>query len=146
MDNTINLGQPTVSESVSYAGFWARVLAIIIDAIILAIIGLAISFIDSATGFTLSKGVVNSLIVLISLIYFTVFESSKIQATFGKMALGIKVTDLVGNRISWLRALGRYFAKILSAVIFGIGYLMVAFTSKKQALHDMIAGTLVINE
>ena len=60
------------------------------------------------------------------------------------MALGMKVTDLAGNRISFLRATGRYFAKIISALILFIGFIMVAFTEKKQGLHDMIAGTLVV--
>jgi len=71
-------------------------------------------------------------------------ESSDKQATMGKMALGIIVTDLEGNRVSFGRATGRYFAKILSALILLIGYMMTGFTQKKQALHDMIAGTLVI--
>ena len=71
-------------------------------------------------------------------------ESSRRQATLGKMALGIRVTDLDGRRVSFARASGRWFGKILSSLIFGIGYLMVAFTEKKQGLHDMIAGTRVM--
>ena len=77
-------------------------------------------------------------------LYFALMESSTNQATVGKMALGIKVTDLEGNRISFGRALGRTFAKILSGLIIFIGYIIAAFTEKKQALHDMIAGTLVV--
>jgi uncharacterized RDD family membrane protein YckC len=60
------------------------------------------------------------------------------------MALGLKVIDLYGNRISFARATGRHFAKYISGVILGIGYIMAGFTERKQALHDMIAGTLVI--
>jgi uncharacterized RDD family membrane protein YckC len=60
------------------------------------------------------------------------------------MAIGIKVTDLNGNRISFGRATGRYFAKILSGMILMIGYIMAGFTEKKQALHDMIASCLVV--
>jgi uncharacterized RDD family membrane protein YckC len=59
------------------------------------------------------------------------------------MIFGLKVTDLYGNRISFERATGRHFAKILSAMILCIGYLMVAFTERKQGLHDLLAGTLV---
>jgi uncharacterized RDD family membrane protein YckC len=70
-------------------------------------------------------------------------ESSSYQGTLGKMIFGLKVTDLYGNRISFERATGRNFAKILSAMILGIGYLMVAFTERKQGLHDLLAGTLV---
>jgi uncharacterized RDD family membrane protein YckC len=73
-------------------------------------------------------------------------ESSERQATFGKIALGIKVTDLNGDRISFAKASGRHFAKIISAIILLIGYIMAAFDSKKQALHDKMAGTLVLNK
>ena len=72
-------------------------------------------------------------------------ESSAKQATLGKLALAIKVTDLNGNRISFGRASGRYFAKIISGLIFCIGYIIAGFTEKKQALHDMIANCLVVN-
>ena len=71
-------------------------------------------------------------------------QSSSRQATLGKMALGIKVTSLDGERISFLRATGRYFATILSSLLLMIGYIMAAFTQRKQALHDMIASTLVV--
>ena len=71
-------------------------------------------------------------------------ESSSLQATLGKMIFGMKVTDLNGNRISFARATGRHFAKYLSSMILFIGYIMAGFTERKQALHDMIAGTLVI--
>jgi uncharacterized RDD family membrane protein YckC len=77
-------------------------------------------------------------------LYFAMMESSNKMATLGKMAIGIKVTDLNGNRISFGRATGRYFAKILSGMILMIGYIMAGFTEKKQALHDMIASCLVV--
>ena len=80
---------------------------------------------------------------LVSWIYEAALESSPYQATLGKMALGMKVTDLAGNRISFARATGRHFAKYVSGMIFFIGYIMAGFTERKQALHDMIAGTLV---
>ena len=70
-------------------------------------------------------------------------ESSSTQATLGKMAMSIVVTDISGNRVSFGRATGRHFAKIISAIILYIGYLMIAFTEKKQGLHDIIADTLV---
>jgi uncharacterized RDD family membrane protein YckC len=71
-------------------------------------------------------------------------ESSSRQATVGKMTLGLKVTDLAGRRISFARASGRYFAKYVSSMTLLIGYIMAGFTERKQALHDIIAGTLVI--
>jgi uncharacterized RDD family membrane protein YckC len=81
--------------------------------------------------------------LLLNVAYYAYFESSEKQATFGKQAMGLVVTDLDGNRISLLNAVGRYFSKIISAVILMIGYIMQAFDSKGQALHDKIAGTLV---
>ena len=83
--------------------------------------------------------------VAISWLYYALMESSERQATLGKAVLSLKVTDMNGNRISFGRATGRYFAKIVSGLIpFGIGYILAGFTEKKQALHDFIAATLVI--
>jgi uncharacterized RDD family membrane protein YckC len=79
-------------------------------------------------------------------LYFSLMESSVWQATVGKKLLGLTVTDLEGRRISFGRATGRYFAKIISSLILFIGYMMAGFTEKKQALHDMIAGTLVLRK
>jgi hypothetical protein len=79
-------------------------------------------------------------------LYFALMESSANQATFGKMALGIKVTDLQGNSISFGKASGRYFAKLVSACTLGVGYVMAGFTKRRQALHDMMVGCLVTNK
>lgn len=76
-------------------------------------------------------------------LYFALFQASRKQATLGQMALGIRVTDLEGRRISFARASGRHFAHIITGLTFGIGYLTVLFTEKKQCVHDMIAGTMV---
>ncbi|MBI4809901.1 MAG: RDD family protein, partial [Ignavibacteriales bacterium] len=78
-------------------------------------------------------------------LYFALMESMK-GATLGKMALGIIVTDMKGNRISFGRATGRYYGKIISSLTLSIGYIMAGFTQQKQALHDIIAGCLVINK
>ena len=87
---------------------------------------------------------VQLLSIVISWLYFALMESSNKQATVGKIALNLRVTDMAGNRVSFARATGRYFGKYLSGMIFLIGFLMAAFTSKKQALHDVLADTLVI--
>jgi uncharacterized RDD family membrane protein YckC len=76
-------------------------------------------------------------------LYFALFQASAKQATLGQMALGIRVTDLQGRRISFARATGRYFAHIVTGLTLGIGFLTVLFTEKKQCVHDMIAGTMV---
>ena len=77
-------------------------------------------------------------------LYTALFESSAMQATPGKKAIGLKVTDLQGNRISFGRATGRYFAEWITGMTLFVGYVMVAFTQKRQTLHDMIAGTVVV--
>jgi uncharacterized RDD family membrane protein YckC len=128
----------SVATRVEYAGFWIRVVAAIIDGILLAVVGTILRFaLDN-------NGLAGTFNTLIGLAYYAGMESSSRQATIGKSLLGLTVTDLEGNRISFLRAVVRYFAKILSALILLIGFIMVAFTEKKQGLHDMIAGTLVV--
>jgi uncharacterized RDD family membrane protein YckC len=83
--------------------------------------------------------------LLIGWLYFASMESSERQATFGKAMLNLRVTDANGNRLSFGHASGRFFSKIVTALVpFGIGYIMAGFTQKKQALHDFIAGTVVI--
>jgi uncharacterized RDD family membrane protein YckC len=77
--------------------------------------------------------------------YFTLLESSSLQATLGKWMVGIKVTDLTGHRISFKKSIIRFFAKILSGQILAIGFLMAAFTERKQALHDFLAKTIVVS-
>lgn len=81
--------------------------------------------------------------LVINWLYYALMESSGKQATPGKMILGLKVVDLEGNRISFIRATGRFFAKIISGLIFNIGFIIAAFTEKKQALHDIMAGCLI---
>lgn len=88
--------------------------------------------------------IVGGISIIIQWLYYALMESSSKQATLGKMALGIKVTDMNGNRISFGRATGRYFGKIISGLILNIGFIMAAFTQKKQALHDLMANCLVI--
>ncbi len=138
----------------NYAGFWIRVLAYIIDTIILALVGgvLGAMFGISMLGFSSvlsdptggAELLMNLVSIIIGVAYFAVMESSTWQATLGKKALGLVVTDVSGNRISLMRGVGRYFAKIISAIILLIGFIMVAFTERKQGLHDIIAGTLVL--
>src|SRR5208282_6521696 len=88
-------------------------------------------------------GAIFLLVLFGSWLYEALMESSSYQATLGKMIFGMKVTDLYGNRISFGRATGRHFAKILSGMILCIGFIMVGLTERKQGLHDLLAGTLV---
>ena len=82
--------------------------------------------------------------VIAGWLYFALMESSSSQATIGKMALSLRVTDLSGERVTFGRASGRHFAKWISILTFFVGFMMAGWTAKKQALHDMIAGTLVV--
>ncbi|OGQ08583.1 MAG: hypothetical protein A3G32_02190 [Deltaproteobacteria bacterium RIFCSPLOWO2_12_FULL_40_28] len=141
------------NKTFSYAGFWKRFAAFVIDMFILAIGNFFIGFIfaipdDVLTGKAEFIKSVDSYILsgLFAWVYQVVMESSVKQATLGKMALGIVVTDLSGNRMSFGKACGRYFGQILSVSICGIGFLMIGFTAKKQGLHDIMARCLVINK
>jgi uncharacterized RDD family membrane protein YckC len=91
----------------------------------------------------LGGGIIALFTIATGWLYEAFLESSSYQATLGKMIFGMKVTDLQGNRISFARATGRHFAKIVSAIILFIGFIMVGFTERKQGLHDILAGTLV---
>lgn len=144
--------------AIRFGGFWIRFVAVIIDAIVVGvvtfpvslIIGVVLGLAGHAVAMPNAGAQLASFLVtftfstLASWIYEAAMESSKYQATLGKMALGLKVTDLEGRRISFLRATGRHFAKILSGFILCIGFIIAGFTERKQALHDMIAGTLVM--
>jgi uncharacterized RDD family membrane protein YckC len=150
-----------------YAGFWLRVVAHLIDDVLLGVgigvlvlIGVAIVGVESLR--TMFEGLngedpqvpaamisailfVGLASILLAWIYNAGMESSRHQGTLGKMALGLFVTDLEGRPIGFGHASGRYFAKIITGLIpFGIGYAMAGFTQKKQALHDMIASCLVL--
>lgn len=133
-----------------YAGFWQRFIASIIDAIIVSLTSMVMGF-TLGLLFGLLGGIDNELAntiggllgFILSWLYAALLESSSKQATYGKTIMGLRVSDINGKPISFLRATGRHFAKYISAIIFSIGFIMVAFTSKKQGLHDMLAGTVV---
>lgn len=145
-------------ESVHYGGFWIRVGAAFIDyvAIFAALFPVRVLFgsVVTALGTSvelpiqkvlLARRVIRMAIgMMLVFAYRTAMESSTFQATLGKMALRLQVTDLGGNRISFTRAVGRHFAKYLSLLSLGLGYLMVGFDEEKQGLHDRVAGTLVV--
>ncbi len=160
-------------ETGIYAGLGRRIIAFIIDIILILIFDLVIA---SALG--LLRGVQNlyfyayqhapiesltlegTMVALVSSIvaaygilfvgipwlYYAGFESSRSQATPGKVLMHAQVTDLEGTRVSFARATLRFFAKFISLVIVFIGFVMIGLTKKKQGLHDKIAGCLVILE
>lgn len=126
----------------TYAGFWKRFVASLLDGIILTAIGFGLGLVLMLVG----AGVLAEPIgYVLGFLYYPVLESSSWQATIGKRMIGIRVTDLEGRRISFWRSLLRNVAKYISALILGIGFIMAGLTDRKQALHDMIAGCLVVN-
>jgi len=145
-----------------YGGFWRRVVAALIDGILIGLVLYAIDMFlpivenasmgsisppDSAMGIAAEANLtpLGTLILIIgSWLYAALLESGPGQATIGKLAMALKVTDIEGDRVSFAQASGRYYAKFISFVIFLIGFLMVAFTARKQGLHDLLAKTLVI--
>jgi uncharacterized RDD family membrane protein YckC len=139
------------TQAVAYGGFWIRLVAYIIDAIVLSV---AVGVLASIFGISLmptdvesydpALNILNLVSFVIGWLYFALLESSERGATLGKMALGLRVVTSDGQRLSFMNATGRYFAKIISAIILFIGFIMIGFTDKKRGLHDMIAGTLVI--
>lgn len=136
----------------SPAGFWIRAVALLIDCIVLQVAFTLIGHGDSSLSpaswdedfLTLSPAT-DGIDCLLSWLYWAFCESSSWQGTVGKRALGLKVVDVEGQRISFGRATLRFFAQILSSLFLLMGYVMAAFTLRKQALHDMIAGTYVLN-
>ncbi len=152
-----------------YAGFWLRFLAYLIDGVVIGIVfGIFALIVVAIVGIgyfrTMFEGMNGEdatfpaafvslmlLAVVVSLVsnwlYFAWMESSEYQGTLGKMALGLMVTDLQGRRVTFGRASGRFFAKIITGLVpLAIGYIMAGFTEKKQALHDMIASCLVLRK
>jgi len=142
----------TAEPEVKFAGFWIRVAAYLLDMVFYYIAIFVFGLIVGVSAFasqdidTAAALVVLYYLVIIFgfLLYKTIMESSSKQGTLGKMIVGIKVTKLDGGKISFGRSLGRYFSMILSAIILYIGFMMAGWTAKKQALHDMIAGTNVV--
>jgi uncharacterized RDD family membrane protein YckC len=153
MTYAATVNEPVPAVVTGYAGFWRRFVAYFIDSIILlaalSLLGVG-GWTDSINPDKIAEGLspINMHAYAISLVawwmYGAVLESSPWQATLGKMALGISVTDSEGRRLSFGRALARNVAKLVSDFTLLIGYIMAAFTSRKQALHDIMTGCVLI--
>lgn len=123
---------------VEFAGFWIRVLAYFIDIFVCVIF--IIPFVIFSENTDLLE-----IVLAIIILFYLVFMTKKYQATLGKMAVGIKVISEKSQDLTWGQVILReIIGKIVSGLIFSIGYLAVAFTSKKQGFHDLIAKTLVV--
>jgi uncharacterized RDD family membrane protein YckC len=161
LSSSANMKESSYSEisdtksSIIYAGLWLRFLSALVDGAVLFMPLAFAEFIAVVIFKLLASGKSSNLAilsvffplltpVLITWLYFAVLESSSWQATVGKKAFGLYVTDLTGQRLSFARATLRTFAKYLSILTAGIGYILCGFTQRKQALHDMAAGSLVL--
>jgi uncharacterized RDD family membrane protein YckC len=163
------VGAITYATNVTYAGFWLRLVAHLIDGFIIGAAALVLivplfflmggmalfSSLPREMGERPDPGQVGALLSVIFIfvgvailgqwLYFAYLESGEKQGTWGKQMLGLYVTDLAGYRVSFARASGRFFAKFITSMIpLGVGYMMAGFTERKQALHDMIASCLVL--
>jgi uncharacterized RDD family membrane protein YckC len=129
----------------SYGGFWVRLLAYLVDSVILST---AFGLLAIAAAFLGPVGITILAFLGIAgpVLYWSLMHASARQATFGKALLGLKVGDTSGRRVSLLRALAREVAKILSALPLMLGFILAAFTRRKQALHDVVASTTVVRE
>jgi uncharacterized RDD family membrane protein YckC len=129
--------------ALAYGGFWARFAALIIDNAILTIVAVMLIVLASLVDESLAA-LASLAYLLAALLYWPLMESSSLQATLGKQLLGMQVTDGAGERLSFVRSLLRNIAKIISAIPLYIGFLLAAFTSRKQALHDIITNCVVV--
>lgn len=146
-----------ISFGSGYAAFWRRVAAAVVDGAVLGVLSFVLGVVAGLLAFALSgdgaldgmnrflDGPGGTLIgLVVAWLYFAPLESSRLEASLGKRLLGLRVTDLEGRRLSFLRATGRHFGKLLSVATLFVGFLLAAFTARKQALHDLVAGCLVL--
>jgi len=136
----------------SYATFWQRFAASLLDALVLMPIGIVIGIglflyfgLDAAES-KLVDALSNIFAIIATWLYYALLESSKKQATWSKRVMKIRVSDLSGQRISFGRATLRYFGSFISSLILFIGYFMMLWTAKKQTLHDLMTGSLVTQD
>ncbi|MCG7344070.1 RDD family protein [Sporosarcina sp. ACRSL] len=122
--------------SQKYAGFWVRFGAFVIDSLLWGVFAVSVVFLP------IEESLLGLIGIVVPWLYYAMLESSSWQGTIGKLVCGIQVTDSEGNRISFIRASFRYVFHIFSSILL-IGYIMAAFTQRKQALHDFMANTTV---
>jgi uncharacterized RDD family membrane protein YckC len=125
----------TQNQETIYGGFFRRLLALIIDACILIIPCMLAAHIIPFIG-----------AVAVAIMYYPVFDSSPVQATPGRFIMGLRVTQENGERLNFARALIRHLMAYVSGFLLCLGYLMQLFTDKRQTLHDIVAGAIVLRE
>jgi uncharacterized RDD family membrane protein YckC len=140
---------PRVSDDRStFAGFWRRFAAYAIDYLVILLAGTALGAVAISSGLVEdgTQGRFTLWLLVGYFLYCALLESSAWQATVGKRVIGIKVVNRRGERIGFARAAARFVAKLLSVLTLFVGYLLILVTNRRQALHDLIAGTLVSHD
>jgi len=128
------------------AGFWLRFVALIVDSALMLVLMAAMVMAGASIGGEEMAGIAYLAWLLVSFLYWPVMESTPRRATVGKMLLGLVVADVDGGKLSFVRSLLRNLAKIISAIPLYIGFLLAAFTARKQALHDLITKAVVLRK
>jgi uncharacterized RDD family membrane protein YckC len=142
------VNDPSVGERAAYAGFWRRFAAYAIDYFVVLLGGIVLGALVIRAGIVENgtQGRFTLWLLGAYFLYCALLESSAWQATVGKRAMGIKVTNGRGERIGFARAAMRFVAKLLSVLTLFVGYLLIVLTRRRQALHDLLAGTLVAHD
>ena len=136
----------SLASKVRYAGFWIRALALLLDTFVLVVCAAVLTgAIGAVTGAPVA-GPSRVVAFLAQWAYYAGFESSSWRATPGKRICSLIVVDIEGRQLSLGRASLRYAAELLSGLLLCLGYVMAAFTARKQALHDLVARTLVLRD
>lgn len=140
------------ADGLVFGGFWRRLAAVLIDFIAMLVPLYCLLWITryslthtTDADYQLLDTIDSGITLIMWWLYYALFNSSAWQASLGKRALGLKIIDSHGQRLSFARASGRFFAEYLSALTLCIGYMMAGWTKRKRSLHDMIARTYVIH-
>ncbi len=135
-------------RGMQYAGFWRRLAAIVLDQVFTTLLFSALLLIvmtGKNESLSLNPSIVDWSAVVFVWLYHSLQESSAKQATWGKRVMGLVVSDMEGKRLGFVHATGRFLAHFLSWASFCIGFLVALVTPRRQALHDLVARTVVMH-
>lgn len=152
------VGASPEATAVAYAGFWRRLAAYLVDSLLLmaaqflvgVLVYIAVTGGSGTPGPEVAEageraaGMATMAVAALSLVYWPVLEAGPWQATLGKLLLGLQVMEAGGGRLGLPRAFARHLARLLCGLTLGIGYLAIVWTRRKQGLHDLVAGTVVV--
>lgn len=135
-------------SSMQYAGFWRRAASLLLDSVFVSLLTIPVAIAGVALADVIGSGVAVALMYAISIgivwLYYAMQESGPNQATWGKRIMGLVVSDMQGQRLSFGRAAGRHLGRFFSILLLYLGYVLALFTERRQTLHDKLAGTVVL--